>query len=95
MYQNGVEQTTTFTLTTAFNNTTNNFTIGAAYDGSLGFPGYIDELRISNSARYSANFTSPTAPFQNDANTLVLLHMDGTDASTAFFDDNGIAPYTP
>ena len=54
--------------------------------------GHFDEVRISNTARYTANFTAPTAPFQNDANTLLLLHMDGTDGSTVFFDDNGRTP---
>ena len=51
--------------------------------------GWWDELRVSDTARYTSNFTAPTAPFQNDANTLMLLHMDGTDASTDFRDDNG------
>lgn len=69
--------------------------IGAYSSTNLGFNGHMDELRVSNIARYTAGFTAPTAPFQNDSNTLLLLHMDGTDASTAFFDDNGIAPYTP
>jgi hypothetical protein len=54
--------------------------------------GYIDELRISDSARYTTTFTAPTEPFQNDANTLLLLHMDGTDGSTVFIDDNGKHP---
>jgi len=64
-------------------------TIGANYDGSLPLNGHIDEVRISNTARYTANFTPSTTPFQNDDNTVLLLHMDGTDASTVFFDDNG------
>ena len=51
--------------------------------------GNIDEFRISNNARYTAAFTPETTPFQNDANTLLLLHMDGTDGDTDFVDDNG------
>ena len=71
--------------------------IGAATNASDDFVGHIDEFRVSNIAKYNhaSNFTPSTTPFQNDANTLLLLHMDGTDASTVFFDDNGIAPYTP
>jgi hypothetical protein len=54
------------------------------------FTGHIDEIRISNTARYTANFTAPTAPFVNDGNTLLLIHADGTNASTVFEDDNGV-----
>lgn len=64
--------------------------IGAANGGSIqSWNGRIDELRISDIARYSGSFTPPTEPYQNDANTLLLLHMDGTDGSTTFRDDNG------
>jgi hypothetical protein len=52
----------------------------------------MDEYRVSNIARYTTNFAPPTEPFQNDDNTLLLLHMDGTDGSTAFIDDNGVTP---
>ena len=55
----------------------------------------MEEIRFSKTARYTANFTAPTAPFQNDANTVLLIHGDGTNNSTVFTDDNGIAPYTP
>jgi hypothetical protein len=47
------------------------------------FPGIIKELRVSNIARYTANFTAPTAEFTNDANTLVLLHMNDASGATA------------
>jgi hypothetical protein len=40
------------------------------------FNGVLDEVRISNVVRYSANFTPPTAPFTPDANTLALWHFD-------------------
>lgn len=48
--------------------------------------GYVDEFRVSNSARYTANFTPSVVPFANDVNTLFLSHFDGYDASTAFAD---------
>lgn len=48
--------------------------IGAADEG---FPGNIDEMRVSNNVRYTgASFTVPTAPFESDANTIALYHFD-------------------
>jgi hypothetical protein len=46
-------------------------------------PAYYDSLRISNSARYTAAFTPPTAKFANDSNTLFLLNFPtGTPTGT-------------
>jgi hypothetical protein len=100
LFVDGVEQTMTTvsgsgTFPSGAVGNTNGIFIGTLSDGAIDFNGHIDEIRVSNSVRYSAGFSAPTTPFQNDANTLLLLHMDGTDASTVFFDDNGIAPYTP
>lgn len=50
--------------------------------------GYIDEIRISNIARYTASYTPATQPFTNDGNTKLLLHCDGANGSTSFPDDN-------
>tara|TARA_E500000081_G_scaffold155532_2_gene197369 strand:- start:8173 stop:11010 length:2838 start_codon:yes stop_codon:yes gene_type:complete len=59
-------------------------------DGPRYFGGHLDEIRISNSVRYSGStYTIPTESFQNDANTTLLLHFDGTDGDNTFVDDNG------
>jgi len=40
------------------------------------FRGVIDEVRISAVARHTANFSPPSAPYQNDQFTLALWHFD-------------------
>ncbi len=51
--------------------------------------GTYDELRVSNIARYTSNFTSPASAFTSDANTVVLLHMDFCSSSTQLTDVSG------
>jgi hypothetical protein len=50
--------------------------------------GNVDELRISDVARYQANFTPATEPFQNDESTLLLIHGEGVAGSQEIRDDN-------
>ena len=86
-YLNGVADGSTLSST---HNLVSN---GVVYIGnqSRGVPwqGNIDEVRISNNARYTANFTafgqdggtiaSPT-PFTSDANTILLIHGEASAA---------------
>ena len=77
-----------------------NMGIGAHADGTLEFNdggstgndnGWIDEVRISAVDRYgvsNSSITVPTSAFTNDTDTRLLLHMDGSDGSTTFEDDN-------
>ena len=41
-----------------------------------GITGFMDSIRISNTVRYTAPFTPPTAKLANDANTLFLENFD-------------------
>tara|TARA_B100001175_G_scaffold158369_1_gene134150 strand:+ start:165 stop:2222 length:2058 start_codon:yes stop_codon:yes gene_type:complete len=41
------------------------YVIGAYSNGNYTFSGYIDEMRITNKARYTSNFTAPTEEFAN------------------------------
>jgi hypothetical protein len=62
MFVNGTQEGGTATDSKDYTNQT--FAVGAAIDGAQVFNGYIDDLRITKGvARYSANFTPPTAPF--------------------------------
>ena len=56
--------------------------IGTDFNGGDWFLGRIDEVRISDIARYSGNFTSPKADFQADNNTVLLWHLDEGSGTT-------------
>ncbi len=49
--------------------------------------GYVDSIRVSNSARYTIDFSAPTTAFSNDGNTLLLI-QSGTDGSQTFTDSS-------
>jgi hypothetical protein len=65
MFLDGTQTGSSWTDTTSY--TANTYvTVGNdGGAGSLGWAGYIDEVRISRSAKYTANFTAPTSEFIN------------------------------
>lgn len=64
-------------------------TFGANNSGAEGYNGYLDEIRIiKGEALYTAGFTPPAQRFFYQ-DTVLLLHMDGANASTTFRDETG------
>jgi len=83
IYKNGTLEDT---ATTGNKQDNGPFSIGE--NGFGDFNGYIDELRLSDTARYGgSSFTEPTGAFTPDSNTTFLLHMDGANGSTNIVDD--------
>lgn len=68
LWINGVSRGTS---SSTISSTGTDITIGGASDGLS--VGYVSNLRISNSARYSSAFTPSTTPFANDGNTTLLI----------------------
>ena len=53
------------------------------------FNGYIEEIRLSETVRYSnTTYTVPTLPFTNDEHTCALWHFNETEGSTDFLDSS-------
>jgi hypothetical protein len=63
--------------------------IGGDYAGSAITTGYVDDLRVSNTARYTTTFTAPVGVLQGDADAKLLIHFDGTDGQTYTEDWSG------
>ncbi|AOO10673.1 hypothetical protein RW060613_085 [Synechococcus phage S-RIM8] len=68
--------------------------IGADYANANSIDGHIDELRVSNSARYTAAFTPRNGMFQGDVNVVLLIHFDGADTQTYTEDWSGSQDFT-
>lgn len=65
VYINGTANASTYTSTASYPNC--QLAVGRDVAGSYSFTGYIDDVRITNGvARYTANFTPPTAAFPNN-----------------------------
>ena len=60
---------------------------GPAYPS---FAGYLDELRLSSSVRYTAPFTPSATPHAPDVSTLALYHFD-EGSGTQLLDSSGAA----
>ena len=58
------------------------------------FHGEFDEIRISNNARYTGNFSVATSAFTKDDNTKLLMHCDGAHAGAIFKDHSASTPNT-
>ena len=52
------------------------------------FKGFIDELRVSLTARNTDDFTPPSYQYSTDDNTVLLVHFDGPNDSQEFYDDH-------
>ena len=59
-----------------------NLTFTANTEIGTTFKGYIDEVRVSNIPRYSANFTPPNKRFRPDDDTVMLIHFDQDNDAT-------------
>jgi hypothetical protein len=66
----------------SFSGSSGTLTLGGASD--MQSVGYISNMRVSNTARYSATFTPSTTPFTSDANTTLLCFQ-----SNRFIDTSG------
>lgn len=75
---NGIEQNS---ITSALQMQTNSFSTFRLGGNTSAYNGFIDEFRISNVARYTANFTPTTSIFSIDENTISLNHFDGANIS--------------
>ena len=64
------------------------FRLGDKHNNTGGFSLFFDEVRVQKGvAKYTAAFTPPTAEYQGDKDTVLLLHFNDANGSTSTTDD--------
>ena len=82
LFVNGTVQGTTYTDANIY--LARPIAIGATYTATNRVTGYIDEVRVSRGvSRYTTTFTPTSTAFTSDANTMLLMHLDNVNNSTA------------
>ena len=82
LFVNGILTPTTYTDTNTY--AARPIRIGASFTGTLLTTGYIDEVRVTRGvSRYTTAFTPAGQQFISDANTMLLMHLDDVNNSTA------------
>ena len=87
LFVNGVSQGTPWVNSTDYG-VAKPLVIGADWNGSQNVNGYVDEFRVSSTARYPANFGALTAEFVSDVNTVLLLHFNNAGDSSIVIEDD-------
>ncbi|MEW6079765.1 MAG: LamG-like jellyroll fold domain-containing protein [Thermodesulfobacteriota bacterium] len=79
-----------FSYSGFYTSSSQKFAVGLnSYDFTGPFSGRIDEVRVSDSVRYTADFSPPAGNFTTDADTVGLWHFDEAAGATSFGDDSG------
>ena len=97
VYIDGILDSTWTDASALYNDSSGILEIGDCTAQTEALHGYINEVRISDVARYSGtsttttNFTVPTTAFTSDSDTLLLVHSNTTMGSTTFTDSSSNA----
>ena len=93
VFLNGAQEGSTYSDSSNYGST-KPIRIGADNNDQQIITGYFDNFRVSNIARYTTGFTSPSGMFHGDVNTKLLLHFDGTNGQTYTQDWSGGEGFT-
>ena len=88
LYRDGTQvgSTVTVALTVDIPELTSNVEMGRNPSNANLLVGQLDEIRVSRSAQYTANFTNPEFQHATDDDTVLLVHCDGSNSDVAFND---------